>query len=67
VVSHVEQAVAARIAAARARIAERSAEREAFAEARRAGVDARNRRKADRVVVEQPAAPAEPDGRPADG
>ncbi|MCZ9353217.1 hypothetical protein NGM36_26205 [Streptomyces mutabilis] len=51
--SHVEQAVAARIAAVRARHEQQRQDRAARAVRRRAGVDARNRAKLRRLAIEQ--------------
>jgi hypothetical protein len=52
--SHVEQAVAARIAAARARRAKQAAARAAFAERRRHGLAARHRAKLRRLDADEP-------------
>ncbi|WP_459752875.1 hypothetical protein [Streptomyces sennicomposti] len=62
--SHVEQAVAARLAAVQARRAQQRQDRAARAARRRAGVDARNRAKLARLATEQPAeaGPANTDG-----
>ncbi|MEV8065289.1 hypothetical protein AB0P32_03930 [Streptomyces sp. NPDC085995] len=59
-VSHVEQAVAARLAAVQARREQQRQDRAARAVRRRAGVDARNRAKLARLATEQTAA-ANPD------
>lgn len=66
--SHVEQAVAARVAAARARIAQQRAEREAFAANRRRGLTARHSAKLRHLaaVEQQPADTAATDQGAAD-
>lgn len=65
--SHVEQTVAARIAAARARIAQQRAERAAFAEARAHGLATRHTAKLRHLAAaEQQPAAADADGSPAD-
>ncbi|NED35573.1 hypothetical protein [Streptomyces sp. SID8499] len=54
--SHVEQAVAARLAAVQARRAQQRQDRAERAARRRAGVDAHNRAKLARLAAEQTAA-----------